>query len=239
MRQVCVAAICVCGFWIGGEALARWPAQDALPYQLLIPGHYSSGELLPHADGEWSALTLTGSKVSLASVKVSLRGAANPNATGDLSLPGAIVEAHSPDSVLFLLRGGHWERRDAVPTWFCGDARLSPEDTLPLRGDGARRWQVSASGPEIMRSGQDSLWIYRIQVGDRSSGRSMQLGTWLRGTSPRIRWIGDLDDDGDLDVFLYDDTSETGSRRWTLYRAGQVRGKSLLERAAEFGLPGC
>jgi hypothetical protein len=67
----------------------------------------------------------------------------------------------------------------------------------------------------------------------------MQLGTWLRGTSPRIRWIGDLDDDGDLDVFLYDDTSETGSRRWTLYRAGQVRGKSLLERAAEFGLPGC
>ena len=235
-RAFSVTIIC-CGFLAEGPALAAWPTQDTLPSQMLIPGHYSVGELPPNAEGEWYALTVSGSKVSLIPTTVHLRKAANPNATGDLSLPGAIVGTDTADSVLCLLRGGSWERRDEVPTWYVGDSRMSPGDTLPLRGEGGKKWRVTASKLEYFRPVEGK--IFRIRVQHRPSARVEQLRSIVLGLSPRIRWIGDLDGDGRLDLFLHDDTSETGSRSWTLYLSGQARGKSLLGRAAEFGLPGC
>jgi hypothetical protein len=76
-------------------------------------------------------------------------------------------------------------------------------------------------------------------VHDRLTGRSNDLGGWLQGDSPQVVWMGDLDRDGQLDLFLHDATHESGAQSWTLYLSSQAKGKHIFGRAAQFWIPGC
>src|SRR5688572_27453274 len=173
-------------------AWSRLPgsSQQLLPLQLIVPGRYSLAELPPNIEGYWYALTKKDTTMSLVRVKVSVRPAKNPRATGDLSAPGAIVAVPSPDSILFLLRGPGLETRESVSTWFAGDIRVLPKEIIPF-DSGKDRWSVSASKPEHWKVNPEL--VYRITVRDRMTGRSQDLGTWLSYAAPQIQWIGDLD----------------------------------------------
>jgi hypothetical protein len=175
--------------------------------------------------------------------------AKNPNPTGDLSLPGAIVEAQTADSVLFLIRGGHLSRRDRVPTFHLGTARFAPQDSLPLGANADKRWRLSASEGAPIPESDSNEKSFDIELHYRASGTAQVLSTSFVSpgkaegevlrSSAEIPWVGDLDGDGRLDLFIFDDTSETGSRGWTLYLSGNAKGNELLGKAAEFSLPGC
>lgn len=204
--------------------------------QILIPGHFSLDQLPPKTEGVWYAFTRVRKRSSLIQVKVRLRPAPHPSASGDLSVPGAIVETSSTDSVLFLVRGRGLKGRVSIPTWFIGDAGLAPGTSLAIRTVGPDRWQLSASrlghwevNPEL---------VFRIAVGDKSTGHSQSLGRWLQGTSPRIQWIGDLDGDRRMDLYLRD-SHESGAQFWRLYLSRGAKGKDLVSKAAEFYTPGC
>ena len=212
-------------------------SQGSLPLQLLIPGYFSADELPPRAEGEWYAMTVSASSASFVPVRVHLRKIKNPRPTGDLSIPGAAVETEAPDSVLFLVRGRHWSRRSSVPTWFIGDAILSPGDSISLSGPRAGRWSVIASKPQRLR--HSGSFGFQIEVRDRATGRFQSLGGWPVGLSPIIRWVGDLDGDARADLFLYDPSHESGERNWVLYLSGLAKGKSLFGKAAELYTPGC
>ena len=80
---------------------------------------------------------------------------------------------------------------------------------------------------------------YEIHVRDRVTSRSQKLGGWQLGVSPDIQWIGDLDGDGRLDMFVFDDSDESGSVSWTPPLVRLDKYDSLFEMAARFGTPGC
>ena len=211
--------------------------QENLPSQLLIPGLYGADELPRGAEGRWYAMTIAGARVSMAPVRVHLRKAPNVRKTGDPNMPGAWVDANSQDSVLFMVRKGPWERRGRFPTWFLGHARFSPGKKLPLPSPLSKRWSIIASKARSFP--QNGGWAYEIIVRDGATLRSQVLGSWMLGVSPEIQWIGDLDGDGRLDIFVSDDSSETGSRSWTLYLSTKSKGRQVFGTAASFKTPGC
>ena len=211
--------------------------QEHLLSQMLIPGLFSADELPSSVEGAWHALTIVGSRVSLVPVQVRLRRAPNRRATGDPSIPGAWVETDIQDSILFIVRRGPWVRRAAVPTWFLGHARFSPGQRALLPAPFGKRWSIFAS--KEIRFPPSGTMGYEIHVRDRVTSRSQKLGGWQLGVSPDIQWIGDLDGDGRLDMFVFDDSDESGSVSWTLYLSSRTKGDSLFEMAAWFGTPGC
>jgi hypothetical protein len=212
-------------------------SQTSLPSQLLVPGVFSAGQLPADAEGEWYAVTISGTRASLVSVHVHLAKAPNPRATGNLSIPGALVETDARDSVLFLVRGPRWIRPSPVPTWFLGRGMFSPGDTIPIHRPWARRWRIAASNPLIFPANRARG--FRITIRDRTTDRSEELGGWQIGVSPEIQWVGDLDGDGRLDLFVSDGSSETGALYWTLYLSSLSKANSLLGKAAAFYTPGC
>jgi len=175
----------------------------------------------------------------LVPIHLHLEKAANPNPTGDRSLPGAIIQTDAPDSVLFLLRGKHLRRLDTVPTFFLGKARLAPRDSLAMSNRGPHDWILCASkGSPVSRS-ESNEKVFELQLRHRPSGVTQSLSTHLSATSAEIQWVGDLDGDGRVDLFIMDDTHESGARNWILYLSSLARGKDLVGKAAEFWLPGC
>lgn len=61
----------------------------------------------------------------------------------------------------------------------------------------------------------------------------------MKGFSPKIQWVGDIDGDSRIDILLFDGTNESGSRHWDLYLSRGAKGNSLLELVAQLYLPGC
>ena len=212
-------------------------AQDRLPLQLLIPGRYAADELPLRVEGKWYSLVHSGAAWSVKSIGLRVREVKNERATGDPSVPGALLEPDTPDSVILLIRGTRWSRTGTASSLLAGPARLSPGDTLDLHGPGADRWEVVASQPSPTR--HKDIWMYQVVVRDRTSGRSQALGGWMKGFSPSIQWVGDIDGDSMIDILVNDDTSETGSRSWQLYLSSDAKGKSLFGKAAVFHIPGC
>lgn len=212
-------------------------AQDRLPLQLLVPGRYAADELPPQVEGQWYALARSGGVWSIKSIALRVREVKNERATGDTSVPGALLEPDTPDSITLLIRGAGWSRTGTASSLLEGPARLSPGDTLALYGPGADRWEIVASQPSPTR--YKDVWMYQVVVRDRTFGRSQTLGGWMKGFSPEIQWVGDIDGDSRIDILLFDDTNESGSRRWELYLSRGVKGDSLLEAVARLGLPGC
>ena len=227
---------------LSGAAPAQkvWPPpnQSTLPHQLLIPGHYASNDLPAKAEGTWYALTISGSQVSLVPTTVRLQRAANPRRTGDLSQPGAIVTASTKDSVLFLIRGGHWQRRDGVRTFFLGKGRLAPKESLALGAAVSKDWLIAATDAKPRRGSGTEAW-FDINLRHRETGAIQAFGAYEFPSSPEIRWVGDLDGDHRPDVFIYDNTSEAGAVSWALYLSSVARKGDLVGKAAEFWLPGC
>lgn len=216
-----------------------------LPYELLIPGHYSTGELPRDAEGTWFALTWSEHGSSFEPVQVRLQPAKNPNATGDLTLPGAIVPTSHPDSIIFLVRGAGLDTSGSAATWSLREFRLTDGERRRLGPD--ERWVFTRSdtvvhtrAPAESPGGPDREYedqFVRIWVLDKMSGTRQKLGEWYY-LSPAVHWAGDLDGDGGLDLLLFDDTSETGSRAWTLFRSTGLAG-TLFRSVARFHLPGC
>jgi hypothetical protein len=60
----------------------------------------------------------------------------------------------------------------------------------------------------------------------------------VKTSSPEIRWIGDLDGDSRPDIYLFDDTSETGSKSWELYLSRGAERGSLFRLMAGSYIPG-
>ena len=209
--------------------------QTRLPYQILVPGVFSSDELPPDVDGPWYAMTIRSGKASLKRVRVRLIPTKNPRATGDLSVPGAIVRSTASDSVLFFVRRGAF-KESSVTTWYLGEGRITAGTELPIRYPQNRRWTIAAS-----KKSYDSGYLgylYRITARDKTLGRFQRFGTYPEGC-PCFQWVGDLDGDGKMDVFVLDTSHESGAMFWTLYLSRNAQGKALFQKVGEFYTPGC
>jgi hypothetical protein len=205
------------------------PSSPPFPYELLIPGHYSTGELPKDVEGTWFALTWSPRGSSFQPVSIRLQQAKNPRATGDLTLPGAIVRSDHPDSVIFLLRGKALVTHRSASTWSLGEFRMSAGDSLRVGPGG--RWRLSASEDSIRFDEGGEFRYVNVTVSDSESGLTQQLG----GTV--IQWMGDVNADGGLDFLLLGEM-ETGERIWRLLLSGGQANK-LFREVAYFHLPGC
>lgn len=214
-------------------------AQDQLPLQLLVPGRYAADELPLRVEGKWYALVNSGAAWAVKSIGLRVREVKNERDARDPPVPGALLEPDTPDSVILLIRGARWSRTGTASSLLKGPARMSPGDTLALYGPGADRWEILATPLSPTRYKGVYISMYEVVLRDRTSGRSQVIGGWLKEFSPEIQWVGDIDGDERIDLLLFDDSSESGSRRWELYLSRDAKGASLLEAVARLGLPGC
>ena len=216
-------------------ALQFGTTQTKLPFQILPPGTYAANDLPYRSEGPWQALTVSGEQVDLVPVRVRLHRDAYPYATGDSTLPGVRVETGIRDTTMVLIRSLKGRRLGPPTTWYVGEGQLSAGGALRLRESARTRWAITASPSRHFQE-----WnLFRITLRERKSGRTQTLGEFEVGVSPSFLWIGDLDEDGRLDLFVRDNTSESGSVKWTLYLSSLAAPGALFGKAAEFYTPGC
>jgi hypothetical protein len=201
------------------------------PIEILIPGVHWYKDVPNYSTDGWSALVATDSGTVLRRARLRLK----PTIYNDGSdHPGIEVLADSLPTTLFFVRGLKWVKEGPVGTWFLGDWRMAPQKSLTLTTPGARKYRISTS-PPIPEPKMEGFrpFRYELRLNERAIEREQALGSWNIDYSPSVRWVGDLDHDGKIDIFLFDDSPETGEAFWTLFLASHAPVSGIVGRAAQ------
>jgi hypothetical protein len=211
------------------------PANAESPLSLLLPGVQFAEEVRDTTKTGWYGLIVVDSTVTLQAVTIGFKDVPYRR-----DHQGIEITTGLRPEPLFLLRGLENPQEGDVDTWFIGEARLSHDETLALtHTDNRYELQTGPPVPFENVEGHTNAFTYEVILKDRATSRSQTIGKWFVGTPAAIQWVGDIDRDGMLDLFLYDDTSESGEASWTLLLSSRATSDQLVGLAAWFHRPGC
>jgi hypothetical protein len=204
--------------------------------ELLLPGEHLQEDVPKYPSDGWIALIETKSGAIIKKVRPQITAI-----TVRDHYPGLKVSADGDTNAVFLLRGLTRVQEGSVPTWHDGSWRVSPEGTVPLSGAGAERYEVFTSAPIPWKGEEENGvdLVYELRARERSTGREQVLGVWIVGSYPSIRWIGDVDQDGQLDLFLDDQTPETGEASWTVFLSSLANMSQIVGPSVVIHRTGC
>lgn len=158
--------------------------------------------------------------------------------------PRTKVSIESEQSPVLLVRG--LDDLQAGPTETCFDGVphrfLYPGERMHLKLESGDRLHLYALGQAVTQDTHDLIVIrdYSLHV-TRTYGHPGQkifsADIVMPGGPPNLKWAGDLDQDGLVDLFFDLTNQEVGSN-YTLFRS-TTRGPGIVERAASFSVTGC
>ncbi|MGH2608058.1 MAG: hypothetical protein ACRDHF_03125 [Tepidiformaceae bacterium] len=173
--------------------------------RLLLPGEFLGDREWPATGESWFGLyapLFAGYQLRRTSIKVETV----PNVCAGTATKISTSEPFDP---LFLIEGVPDLREGPVDTAFAGRKFLYPGEGLSWRLGPSQWYRFQAVGSAVERAERGEVLItdYRLTLRSTAAGPSMpQDIVVLRGltldNTPLLRWLGDLDRDGRLDVFL-------------------------------------
>lgn len=211
--------------WPGAGQTQPLPAQATpnRPWHLLMPGEYHAGEAPTEPGSGWLALTVVAGRWHLVPTQVRAEPMHDSVLDAEGQQTGIRISASHADA-LALLRGPRLQPGH-VPTpalrFRAGAIALQPEQpiALPL---GTARYQLLLQGAHIvLRQGAQ-----RSRLPDLSYSATQEDAGHIQSAS--LRWAGDLDGDGRLDLILdHSGYNHGGSCVYlsTLARPGELLGR--------------
>ena len=214
--------------------------------ELLLPGTYHGDEISAHGGASWFALVQDASgETRLEARRMEIEAVNDPVLDDDTGTSGKRVGAPQDDA-LFYLRDAPGLTAGRVETAYSGQgdplSLIGLERDFDLFERRAGRLHFGCSGDADTR---DCTLTFdhegRSQIlgrwrGDASAGESqLMLGddAW-----PHLRWAGDIDRDGRLDL-LIDLTDHYNVSVPTLFLSSQANAGELVRAVAELRSVGC
>jgi hypothetical protein len=213
-------------------------AQKITPQiNLIATGEFHGDEITAKSGERWLGLFQTSSGFALlpATLKVELVRDEivdeNPNAK-----TGKKVTTNRASQPVFLIKGADFLRRGAVNAVFTDSKKLGNGESVELNM-GGRSYQlkvvsdnptpdtnVLSNSKLIFSTGAESQVIFSVE--------ELNDGGWS------LLWAGDLDGDGQLDLFMDLHNHYNASER-RLFLSSQASGGNLVKEVAQFITVGC
>jgi hypothetical protein len=228
-------------FWLSGAlitaAASSLAAQQKV--ELLFTGNFLGERAWPKTGEAWLGLYPTSSGYRLAPTKIRVEQV--PDACGGSATK---VSAETAAQPYLLLKGLDRLRPGPVDTAFAGMEFLYPGQSLSIKLSEPERWSyLSAVGTAGARGGEILFTDYRLEL--RDSGRMDARGQAIFQTkaltldnTPKLRWAGDLDRDGRLDLLLQVPIGGY-STRLVLLLSSRASRPALVKEVASFDQLDC
>ena len=171
--------------------------------ELLFTGNFLGERVWPKTGETWLGLYLSSPGYRLAATRIRVEQVAD--ACGGTATK---VSAETTAQPYLLLKGLDRVRPGPVDTAFAGMEFLYPGQSLSIKLSEPERWSyLRALGTASVRRGEILFTDYRLEL--RDSGRIdaggqaiFQSKALTLDNTPKLRWAGDLDRDGRLDLLL-------------------------------------
>ena len=227
-------------------AAPRTPPESA---QLLQPGDHHPGRVNTVTGETWLGLFEGDSGWALKATDVTV--VAIPHACTDTAgqKSGRRVGVDAPTAPLFLVRGVPGLRAIAVRTLLSERQQLFPGQRRELElGTRGARWTLAAYGsvppPPPGRAAEGGIREYSL-VASRQAGRTQTVyafrvaagGAGLNAP-PTVLWAGDLNGDGQLDLFV-DLTTGQQPGPLVLFASSPADTTQLVRKVAEYQPGSC
>jgi hypothetical protein len=212
---------------LGLLALLPAAALAQPPGRLLVPGRYLDEPAAKPGD-EWLCIVIEHWAVSTRKCKLKAE-AAKP---ADDHAYGTSIAVETRGETIFLVKDVAGVREGPVPTVFSGRSSLSEPGARIELGTFEKAsvsvWKGSSGGDEVV-----------LAVGDTSQviARSGALDDVDVGL-PALRWAGDLDGDGKLDL-LIDVSAHPAETQLELFLSSHAAPGELVGRAATLSKTNC
>jgi len=223
--------------------------------RLLIPWLFTPENLPDNCEGNWYGLFMKGKNSAvIEETMVTVRGMYDipegPDGPGDgyesryvqKTVNGKPVQfdymevgIDSDQEPLILIRGVDGLKSGPVPTAFAGDISMEPEESVDLSMETCGSFALSAEGRVIPRTSDVDDYILRLESDDKT--QVLANFKHCNGSIPRLRWAGDLDGDGKLDLYVYM-TNDMYSAAETLFLSSMAGEGELVGKAAELWIHG-
>lgn len=230
-----IIALCLC---FSTLCLFAVPCESATTgMRLLETGQFHGDEVQARTGERWLGLYVWGERSALVSSVVTVGPVHDPviDATPN-ERTGKEVSVRRSGKPVFLLKGARGLRPGPVRTSFAGAKSLGNAETVPLSlGDKKYRLRVVSDDPEpASHLAQNSRLILA------SGGRTQVLFHVAEhgDASWSLLWAGDLDGDGELDLYLDLNTHYNTSQR-RLFLSTRAARRSLVKEVAVFTVVGC
>ena len=221
-------------------------------FALQPPGVFHGNEPVARDGERWLALQVDGDAAVLVATALRVRPAFDEL----LDAPGqqtarAVSSALDDDRVIAFVRGdglqpGTIERAEVAPD--TGDAMALPDYAIAWRGR-RLRIETRCDATPFEHVGAQAHYACRIVLDDGARSQVLvAMGGYYEvgattlsigdDASPRLRFAGDLDRDGRLDL-VFDLTDHYNVSRPVLFLSSQAAAGALLGEAARFEAVGC
>jgi hypothetical protein len=227
-------------FWLSAlVTAAASPIAAQQKVELLFTGNFLTHRAWPKTGETWLGLYPTSPGYRLAATKIRVEQV--PDACGGSATK---VSAHTAAQPYLLLKGLDRLKTGPVDTAFAGMEFLYPGQSLSIKLSEPERWYyLRALGTAGARGGEILYTDYRLELSDSgridAAGHTIFLikGLTLDNT-PKLRWAGDLDRDGRLDLLLQIPIGGYSSRLVLLLSSPASR-PQLVKEVASFDQLDC
>ena len=225
------------------------PAKAPERPELLLPGDHQPGRVNTVSGETWLGLFKSDSTWSLRAVDVTVVAIANACTDTAGQKSGRRVGVEGSETPMLLVRGVPGLKPAAVRTVLAERQQLYPGQRRDLDLGSRGRWSIAAYGavppPPGGRAGQNAIREYSL-VASRAPGPVGQtLFAFRVGANgvgmdvpPAVLWAGELNGDGQLDVFV-DLTTGEAPGPLVLYVSNPADTTQLLRKAAEYQPGSC
>ena len=204
---------------------------------ILLPGEFVGRRQWPRTEPAWFGLYITAGGFELRSTGVLIDTVANACAGTAVR-----VSVNRTSVPLLLVRGSTAFRDGPVDSAFSGHRFLYPGESLSLRL-GEAWYGLEALGRAFSRYGETAFGDYSLHLARRAGAQTVsqtiyRIHLLTLDNPPQLRWAGDLDGDGRMDLFL--ELPAGGySDRFVLFLSSTARAGQLVSDVADFTRGDC
>jgi hypothetical protein len=207
--------------------------------ELLFTGNFLGQRAWPKTGETWLGLYATAPGYRLAATRIRVQQV--PDACGGTATE---VSAETAAQPYLLLKGLDHLKTGPVDTAFAGMEFLYPGQSLSIKLSEPERWfYIRALGTAGARLGEILFTDYRLELRDSgridSAGQAVfRLDALTLDNTPNVRWAGDLDRDGRLDLLLRVPLGGY-SKRYVLLLSTRAARPELVKEVATFDIYDC
>ena len=230
-----LTALFICAALSAGSPLQT---EKGIRPQILETGEFHGDEIHARSGQHWLGLFRAQQGYVLRDVEITVQKVRDFLDDGDDGpMTGKEVNVRGSVQPMFLVRRAANLRPGPVKTVLDQDTMLSPQMTL--------RFSIGGNNYELVVESEkprqeDIPWPSEAKIVLRTRGTEQVLQTIEAGSYDgfSLRWAGDLDGDGKLDLYLTSGTDSGASSR-TLFLSGAASRGRLVEAVAMFYTLGC
>jgi hypothetical protein len=221
-------------------------AESGGEYRILVAGMHHGGDVGPFDSNDWYGLFPTDSGYSLETVELRSDPCHDYCVDGAGESTAVCISVDQTPKPLVLVQSRRSLRTGLVRTAYAERTDLVPGVPVHLGQHNRKVFSIVALG-EVTDEGHrppgDLLILgYTLKLYRQGpNGGSQVLAEFERlayDGLPNIRWAGDLDGDGLVDLLL-DIRNRYGTRHYALYLSSEANAEQLVELVADLRMSGC